>query len=129
MKNKDLGTILAEHHNYLNGFSDGKPASFRGMDLSGYTFKDMNLTEADFTGANLRNARFENVTMMDTIMRKADLSFATFQDCTIDHSEITGTIQSVTFRRCDIANVHFRLKDRDELEFDRTMIHEVSFNH
>lgn len=81
--------------------------NFSGVDLSGLSFKSMNLDGADFSNANLENANFDYIYMQNANFSNANLADASF---------IYARLFPVNFSNANLENAKFHdaiLKESD----------------
>lgn len=77
----DILEKLVAHQRWLRGIDGGKKARLHFVDLSDWTFENINLSRADLTGAclaraNLRNANLEHATLFMADLDRSDLTGA-----------------------------------------------------
>ena len=125
----ELEEILKEHQMYRNGVEGARRADLSNMDLRGYVFKNISMSEVIFDNANLEGAVFENVALVDVSMVNVDLSYARFNNCVIGFTSITGKVKSTVFSESDLNNVKMMVEHKDEVILTKSSTaFELSFN-
>ena len=79
----ELDRIIKLHHLYISGKNGGSRAVIKFQNLSGLSFRNKDLSHADFTGScfigtDLSHGNFSSATFFACDMRRANLEHASF---------------------------------------------------
>lgn len=94
--------------------------NFSGVDLSGLSFKSMNLDGVDFGNANLRDANFDYVYMRNTNFSNANLANASF---------IYARLSQANFNNANLENAKFHDADLEEANLSNADLTDAKLLH
>ncbi len=130
---------FAAEHEGKNKKIDISGVSLKGLNLDGFTIKNVNLEEANLQGATIKNTTFEDVylteanlkgsTVEDTNFRNSHLGGTSFKDATIKRVHFDDVVApNVIFKGADLKEVTASGR-MDSANFKKTTMADNTFHH
>lgn len=100
---------FASGHKNAKNVSPGSKivADLSGVDLSGITFENLDISGAKFKKCKLENTTFKNVSMANADFKKTKIKNSTFDKCDIKEAKFqNASIEKCEFDECDMKLVN-----------------------
>ena len=100
---------LTNHKKWLDGASDGAPASIVNVNLFGFDFTGQDMREIILSGSSLQGARFVGTDLSGAILINADLRGASFRNATLVKADLSGAnLAGAQFDGADLRDVSLK---------------------
>lgn len=86
----ELDEVIVRHEAFKNGRANGSRAVLQHYDLTGLSFKEKDMSNADFTGSVLVETNFEKTKLDYAVFYACDLRKANFQNASLVRVDLRG---------------------------------------
>jgi uncharacterized protein YjbI with pentapeptide repeats len=86
----ELDEIIARHEAFKNARANGSRAILQHYDLTGLSFKERDLSNADFTGSVMVETNFEKTNLDYAVLYACDLRKANFSNASLIRADLRG---------------------------------------
>lgn len=87
----ELDEVIAKHEAFKGGKANGARATLQHYDLSNLSFKDRDMSNADFTGSIMVGACFEKTNLDYAVLYACDLRDANFTNASMVRADLRGS--------------------------------------